>query len=125
MSVIQYILGIAAATFTFVLVIEMLRRGRLRERHAIWWLVAGFFAILISLFPNILIWFSATLGFEVPINLVYFFSLFILFLVALQNSSELTKIEDHNRSIVEKLMILELKIEDLQKELKTRNSNND
>ena len=119
MSTIQYVLGIVAATFTFILVIEMLRRGRLRERHAIWWLVAGFFAILISLFPNILIWFSTSLGFEVPINLVYFFSLFILFLVALQNSSELTKIEDHNRSMVEKIMILELQVEDLKNVQKT------
>lgn len=112
MSLTQYLLGIAAAAATFYIVIEMLRRRRLRERHAGWWLVAGFLAIIISVFPELLQSVSAALGFEVPVNLVFFVSLFILFLVALQHSSELTKLEEHNRAIVERLVILELKLED-------------
>lgn len=116
MSALQYSLGIVAAIVTFLIVIEMLRRRRLRERHAAWWLIAGIFAILISVFPGILVWISNLLGFEVPINLIYFASLFVLFLVALQNSSELTRIETHNRALVERLMILELKLEKIEKE---------
>lgn len=109
MSSIQYALGILAAVATFSIVVEMLRRRSLRERHAAWWLVAGFFAILISIFPDLLTFASQLLGFEVPINLVFFVSLFILFLVALQHSAELTKLESHNRAIVERLIILELR----------------
>lgn len=115
MSSIQYLLGITAAVATFFIVVEMLRRRRLRERHAAWWLLAGFFAVLISVFPGILIWASRMLGFEVPVNLIFFASLFVLFLVALQNSSELTRIESHNRSLVERLMILELKLQQMEK----------
>lgn len=83
----------------------------MRERHAGWWLVAGAFAIVCSIFPSILQSLAAVLGFEVPVNLVFFASLFILFLVALQHSSELTKLEAHNRAIVERLVILELKVD--------------
>lgn len=111
MSPFQYILGIVAALLTFGIVIEMLRRRRLRERHAGWWIIAGLLAIIVSVFPNTLEWAASTLGFEVPVNLVFFVSLFILFLVALQHSSELTKLEAHNRAIVERLVILELKIQ--------------
>lgn len=116
MSLVQYVLGIAAALLTFGIVIEMLRRRRLRERHAGWWLVAGIFAIIISVFPGILEAVADALGFDVPVNLVFFVSLFILFLVALQHSSELTKLEAHNRSIVERLIVLELKVEEKQRE---------
>lgn len=116
MSTTQYFMGIVASVITFLVVIEMLRRRRLRERHAAWWLIAGFLAVVISVFPQILIWTSNTLGFEIPINLIYFASLVILFLVALQNSSELTKIEAHNRATVERLMILELKLEELRRD---------
>lgn len=116
MSPVQYALGIVAAVTTFGIVIEMLRRRRLRERHAGWWLVAGAFAILISVFPGLLQSVSDALGFEVPVNLVFFVSLFTLFLVALQHSSELTKLEAHNRAIVERLIVLELKLEHAESE---------
>lgn len=112
MSVMQYVLGIAASLFTFGIVIEMLRRRRLRERHAGWWIVAGLLAILISVFPQLLESAASLLGFEAPVNLVFFVSLFILFLVALQHSSELTKLEAQNRAIVERLIILELKVQE-------------
>jgi hypothetical protein len=111
MNPVQYILGITASVATFAIVIEMLRRRRLRERHAGWWIVAGLFAIVISVFPDTLRFASEILGFEVPVNLVFFLSLFILFLVALQHSSELTQLESHNRSLVERLIVLELKVE--------------
>ncbi|MDH6256033.1 DUF2304 domain-containing protein [Aurantimicrobium minutum] len=111
MSTFQYLLGICVAVVTFVIVIEMLRRRRLRERHAAWWLVAGALAIVVSVFPQLLDTAAGALGFDVPINLVFFVSLFVLFLVALQHSSELTELEAHNRAIVERLMVLELKLE--------------
>lgn len=114
MNPVQYTLGIIASVATFAIVIEMLRRRRLRERHAGWWIVAGLFAIIISVFPDTLRFASELLGFEVPVNLVFFLSLFILFLVALQHSSELTQLESHNRSLVERLIVLELKAEELE-----------
>ena len=113
MNPVQYTLGIIASVATFAIVIEMLRRRRLRERHAGWWIVAGLFAIIISVFPSTLRFASELLGFEVPVNLVFFLSLFILFLVALQHSSELTQLESHNRSLVERLIVLELRVKEL------------
>lgn len=114
MSIVQYILGIVAALLTLSIVIEMLRRRRLRERHAIWWLVAGFLALLISVFPSILQSVASLLHFSVPVNLVFFVSLFILFLVALQHSSELTRLEDHNRKLVERIVMLEMRVRALE-----------
>lgn len=115
MSLVQYALGIGASVLTFGIVIEMLRRRRLRERHAIWWLVAGLFAILISVFPGLLSAAASTLGFAVPVNLVFFVSFFVLFLVALQHSSELTQFENHNRALLERIILLELKFSQLEK----------
>lgn len=120
MSTFQYILGILAALFTFGLVVELLRRRRLRERHAGWWLIAGLVAIVVSIFPKLLSSVAEILGFEVPINLAFFASLIILFLVALQHSSELTKLESHNRTLVERLIILELKLDLLDKNTKEK-----
>jgi hypothetical protein len=124
MSTVQYILGIIAALLTLGIVVEMLRRRRLRERHAIWWLVAGVLALIISVFPGLLEGAATLLRFSVPVNLVFFVSLFILFLVALQHSSELTKLEDHNRKLVERVVMLELRLKALEDAAKANQKKN-
>lgn len=113
MSIFQYILGISAALLTIAVVVEMLRRRRLRERHAIWWLALGFFALVISIFPQVVEPIASAIGFESPANLIFFVSLVSLFLVALQHSAELTRVENENQKIVERLVLLELKIEEI------------
>src|SRR6187402_2513902 len=103
MSIASYIFGILAALATLFVVIEMLRRRRLRERHAIWWIVAGTFALIAGVFPSTLAWAAGLVGITVPINLVFFVSIAILFLVCLQHSSELTQLESKTRTLAERV----------------------
>lgn len=111
---LQYSLGIISALMTLAIVFEMLRRRQLRERHAVWWILAGIGALTISIFPSLLIWAANLLGFTIPINLVFFVSLFVLFLVALQASSEITRLERDNRLLVEQMAILDTRIKNLE-----------
>lgn len=114
MSLASYILGIVAALFTLSVVIEMLRRRRLKERHAIWWIIAGILALIISVFPATLEWFAAVVGVEVPVNLVFFVSAAILFLVCLQHSSELTTLEAKVRVLTEESALLDYRVRTLE-----------
>lgn len=116
MSLASYIFGIVAALLILIVVIELLRRGRLRERHAIWWLVAGVLALIAGIFPQTLEWASRLVGVELPVNLVFFVSIAILFLVALQASSELTRLEAKTRTLAERVAILELELRKLRDE---------
>ncbi|MFU8945625.1 DUF2304 domain-containing protein [Mycetocola zhadangensis] len=106
MSVTSYVLGIVAALLILVVVIEMLRRGRLRERHALWWMLAGVLALVLGIFPGTLDWVSGLLNIAVPTNLIFFVSIAILFLVCLQTSSELTTLEDKTRTLAEEVAML-------------------
>lgn len=114
MSLASYIFGIVAAVLILIVVIELLRRGRLRERHAIWWLVAGILALIAGIFPQTLDWAARLVGVELPVNLVFFVSIAILFLVALQASSELTRLEAKTRTLAERVAILELELRKLR-----------
>jgi hypothetical protein len=110
MTVTSYIFGVVSAALILVVVIEMLRRRRLRERHAVWWIVAGTLALIAGVFPSTLVWAASLVGIVVPINLVFFVSIAILFLVCLQNSSELTQLESKTRTLAERVALLELKL---------------
>lgn len=110
MTVASYILGIVSALLVLGVVVELLRRGRLRERHAVWWLVAGVLALVIGVFPGTLVWVAGLVGVEVPTNLVFFVSIALLFLVCLQHSSELTLLEEKTRSLAESVALLEVRV---------------
>lgn len=110
MSPTSYFFGIAAAVLVLAVVIELLRRGRLRERHAIWWLIAGVFAVVAGVFPATLEWAASLVGIGLPVNLVFFVSIALLFLVCLQHSAELTKLESKTRILAEKVALMEIQL---------------
>jgi hypothetical protein len=114
MNIVTYIFGILAALVTLIVVIELLRRRQLRERHAIWWLIAGLLALIVSIFPAILNWAAKTLGIGIPTNLVFFVSIAILVLVSIQHSAELTRLESKTRTLAESVALLELRIRELE-----------
>ncbi|MFE6963788.1 DUF2304 family protein [Agromyces sp. NPDC057679] len=122
MSATSYIFGIAAAVLALVVVIEMLRRRRLRERHALWWLIAGVLALIVGIFPSTLEWAAGVIGIEVPTNLVFFVSIGILFLVCLQHSAELTRLESKTRVLAERAAIQDLRIRKLEEILRPDDS---
>jgi hypothetical protein len=115
MSIATYVFGILSAVITLVVVIEMLRRGRMRERHAIWWLFAGTLALIVGIFPGILQWVGDLIGVAVPVNLIFFVSIAVLFLVCIQHSSELTALESKTRTLAERSATQDLRIEELER----------
>ncbi|GAB3385057.1 hypothetical protein GCM10027568_01620 [Humibacter soli] len=117
MTVASYVLGVVASLLVLIIVIEMLRRRRLRERHALWWLIAGILALIAGLFPNTLAWAAQLVGVQIPTNLVFFVGIAILFLVCLQHSSELTTVEAKTRTLAEQSAMQELRIRELERQL--------
>lgn len=109
MSPASYVLGIVSALLVLVAVFELLRHRRLRERHAVWWILAGIVALVIGIFPQIVDAVAALLGVALPSNLVFFVSIALLFLVSLQHSSELTALEDRVRTLAERVAVLEMR----------------
>jgi hypothetical protein len=117
MTLASYIFGVLSALATLAVVIEMLRRRRLRERHAVWWLIAGTLALIVGIFPNTLTWAAALIGVAVPLNLVFFVSVAVLFLVCIQHSAELTALESKTRILAETTAFQEMRIDQLEKRL--------
>lgn len=117
MNPITYAFGIVAAVVVLVAILELTRRGTLRERHAVWWFIGGLLALVIAIFPQTLAWASRTLGVALPVNLVFFVTIGLLFLVSLQYGAELTRIEAKMRSLAESAAFNENRIEALEARL--------
>lgn len=115
MSTMTYVFGIVAAVLALIAIIELMRRGTLRERHALWWFIGGILALVIAVFPQTLGWASKMLGVAVPVNLVYFVAIALLFLVSLQYGAELTRVEEKLRVLAEESAFHERRIQELER----------
>lgn len=110
MTTAAYVLGIVVPSLVILVVIDLLRRNKLRERHAIWWLVFGLLTLVGGVFPRLLEELAGWAGVELPINLVFFVAISVAFLVFLQHSSELTRLEAKTRTLAEKVALLEMEL---------------
>ncbi|MFC4222939.1 DUF2304 family protein [Lysinibacter cavernae] len=117
MSTATYIFGIIAAVAALTVVVELLRRNRLRERHAVWWITGGILGLIIAIFPSIVDWAAGIAGVEVPTNLVFFVSIALLVLICVQHSSELTTLEDKTRRLNEESALLTMRVRALEDQL--------
>ena len=101
------ILGAIAAIVTFVFVFSLLRRGVLREKYAVLWLLLSGAALFFAVFPGALKWISDTLGVETPANLLFFVTVVLLILVTVQLSYELSRHEARIRRLAEEVALLD------------------
>jgi hypothetical protein len=106
-------LGVVGAVLTLVVLFEMLRRQRLREKYALIWVVVALSTVLLVVFPGLLTRASDLLGVQVPANLLFFAASMLLLLLSIQFSYEIGRLEDRTRTLAEEVALLTLRLEQL------------
>lgn len=108
------VVSIVVAIGALVLVVELLRRRRLREKYAVIWVFISVATVVIAVFPGLLGWTSAVIGIQTPSNLLFFGSLLTLFAVSLQLSREVGLLEEQTRRLAEEMGALRLRVDGLE-----------
>jgi hypothetical protein len=95
------------------LVVEMLRRKKLREKYAVLWLVVGVATLVLAAFPHWLNIVAEFVGVQLPSNLLFIMSILMLLGVCLHLSWEISVVEDETRTLAEEVAILRSQLEAL------------
>ena len=103
-------LGLIGSVLTLVVIFEMLRRRRLREKYAIFWVAIAVFTLLIAAFPGLLVWLSGLAGVAIPTNLLFFLASMVLLLITMQLSHDLGRLEERARRLAEEVALLRLEM---------------
>lgn len=109
----QGLVFLCASLAVAITTIELVRRRYLRESYAMLWLMVSAILTVFALFPSMLAWISGLL------HLYYLTTVFLicfLFLVAIvmQYSVVLSRRAEENRQMVQRLAILQERIERLE-----------
>lgn len=105
------IMAFLLALTIVALVVEMLRRKKLREKYAIWWLVVGIATLVLAAFPQLLGVVAQLVGVQLPSNLLFILSILMLFGVCLHLSWEISVVEEETRTLAEEVAILRTQLD--------------
>ncbi|MCD7101228.1 DUF2304 domain-containing protein [Pseudoclavibacter sp. 13-3] len=94
-----------------VLLLDLVRRQKLKEKYAILWMTLGVATLILAIFPRILYWLSELVGIQVPSNLLFAMTLALLVGVSVHLSWELSRSEGRTRRLAEEVAILRTQVE--------------
>lgn len=106
-----FTLGLIGGGLTLVVLFEMLRRQRLREKYAVIWILVVGITLVLAIFPGTLIAAADLLGVEVPANLLFFGAIMLLLVISIQLSYEIGRLEERTRTLAEEVALLRLQQE--------------
>lgn len=114
------ILSIVIACLVLFVVVEMMRRRKLREKYAGVWLIVAIGVVVLAAIPSAAQFLAQLTGVETPSNFVFLLAGVVLALVSLHLSTEVGHLEEEVRTSVEEIALLRCELEDAKRELAGR-----
>ena len=114
MSLTLRVLLIISSFIAFYLCITIIKKSQLKIENSVTWMFGCIILILISIFPNIVIWISGKLGFVAPVNFIFLVIIAFLLIQTFIDNIHIT-------SLNEKIKELDHYIALKEKEEKSKN----
>ena len=114
MNTVNRILAITISFSLTLLIFELVRRKKLKEKYAILWIFSGIIILILAISEQWLIFITTFFGIQIPANTVFFFGIFFILLINIHFSLVISNLTEQNKKIVQKLAILEAGIRNCQ-----------
>lgn len=105
------IVAVIGSGSVLVLVIELIRRGRLKEKYSLLWLFAGSILLLFSLSRELLEYAAHLFGVYYPPSFLFLLAFLFLLLITLHFSVVLSGLSDKNKRLAQELALLRREME--------------
>jgi hypothetical protein len=116
----QQTVAFVLALAMLVVAVELVRRRKLREEYALVWLGTGTALLLLAWQHQWLAWFQGVIAAKAPESALFFGGFVFLMLLCLQFSIRLSKMSFRQKTLVQKLAILETEVAALRRHREER-----
>lgn len=110
----QKVAAIVFSVTLLVVVVELVRRRKLREEYSVLWIVTAIGLLLLAWQYRLLTVFQQLFGIVEPQFALFFGALLFLVLIALQFSVRLSKLTYRNKFLTQRVALLHQEIEELR-----------
>lgn len=105
MSALVRILLVVISVITLIFVIVRVRSSRIRISDSVFWVCIAILLLTISIFPQIVYFFTDLLGMMSPINLVFLLFIFILLIKCFSLSVRMSQSDAKVEELIQQLAI--------------------
>lgn len=109
------IVGSIVSIIMMLLIVELVRRRKLREEYSWVWLLTGSVILLLMMWVDLLKWITHMVGAIVPSSTVFFLAFLFLMLISLHFSVVISKLTDRNKDLAQRYALLEGEVNALKK----------
>jgi hypothetical protein len=114
MSIRVKIVALVISIGMMLLIIELVRRRKLREEYSWLWLLTGSVIIVLMMWFGLLKWTTHLIGAIKPSSAIFFLAFLFLFIISLHFSVVISRLTDRNKELAQKYALLELELRELK-----------
>lgn len=107
----QKIFAVIASCLIMAVVVELVRRRKLREEYSWLWLVTGALIILLVVWYDLLVFLSSMIGAIAPTTTLFIFGLLFLMLISLHYSIQISKLSQQLKEMGQQMALLRGEVE--------------
>ena len=106
------IIAITGSGVLLLVVVELIRQGRLKERYSLLWLLSGCVLLLLSSSRIILEYVSHAIGIFYPPSFLFLIAFFFLLIITLHFSVVISGLSDKSKRMAQELALLRQELRD-------------
>ena len=117
------IFALAGSVGLLVLILELVRRKRLKEKYSLLWLFTAIVMLVLSLSKDLLDALGRLMGIYYSPTAFFLLAFLFLMLITIQFSVVLSKLSERNKILSQEVALLKLKMEEMEKKIKPVSEN--
>jgi len=115
MSIRVKIVALVISIGMMLLIVELVRRRKLREEYSWLWLLTGSVIIVLMMWFDLLKWTTHLIGAIKPSSAIFFLAFLFLFIISLHFSVVISKLTDRNKELAQKYALLEMELQEVKR----------
>jgi len=107
----QKIFAISISLLLFIIIIDLVRRRKLREEYSWIWMITGVVVMLLSIWYDLLRFITEIVGAVLPTTTLFLFSLIFLMVINLYYATKISSLHGQLKDLAQNMAILRTEIQ--------------
>ena len=90
------------------------KKTMLSQEESLLWIIGAFFILILSIWPNIVIWLADIVGIAYPPSFLFLITSVFLVVFLFRNSQQISVLKEKNKELIQDLALLEKRLRDLE-----------
>ena len=103
----QKIFAIIASLAIFVVIIYLVKKGKLREEYSWLWLLTGAVVLVLVIWYDLLLFLTKLIGAVTPTTTIFIFGIVFLMFISLHFAIKISSLSDQVKNLAQKLSLHE------------------